>query len=87
MTVVLDKDTTHVSLDDMVREDESDRYGIYTLDREGNRQNIADCSARMIGPTLLTLHEEGQINGDDRLGIRDRLQRTWIVNPYARGRR
>ena len=70
--------------------DGSDRYRIYVLVREGNRKThrqLGDTSLDGIGGALALWREEGTITADDRIGIRDRTRRMWIVNPYAAGRK
>jgi hypothetical protein len=63
------------------------RYAIYTRNIDGERRELASTSLTGIGLTLKTLHEEEQITQDDPIGILDRLDRVWIVNPWARGAR
>jgi hypothetical protein len=74
--------------------DGSDRYRIYVMVPDPDtvlfklkQQQIADTDLQGIGPTLSTLREEGQITNEDRVGIRDRVERKWFVNPHAIGRR
>lgn len=53
-------------------------------------KQIAACDGDSLAFTLDTLHEEGQIVSDSRIGIMHRPDAekpgTWLVNPYARGR-
>lgn len=65
-----------------VRDDE--RYRIYAL-RDGERRTLADTGQDGIGIALVTLRGEGEFDEHDRIGIRDRQERRWIVNPWARG--
>lgn len=82
-----------------VHESEDDRYGIYTLrpSRPGvpaDRVCLAETSRAGIGPAILTLAEEGEFTAPaDRgeaagsalpFGLFDRLERQWIINPWAR---
>lgn len=74
--------------------DGSDRYRIYILVRKPDPRDqqhrtqrwLADTSLDGIGGCLSTLRAEEQITNDDKVGIRDRIERTWLVNPYAVGR-
>lgn len=74
-------------IDPEPRHDGSDRFAIYAVDREGERHRIAFTDLRGIGLTLSVLRNEGQITNDDRVGILDRFERLWVVNPWAKGRR
>lgn len=72
---------------------ETDRYAIYRVSRSGSqREEIATTSKEGIGTALVQLRfpteagEEPSITNDDRVGIRDRLEHKWVVNPYAVGR-
>ncbi len=84
---VLTNQKPDIQLDDDVRPDESDRYRIYTRDIDGKKIQLADTSLQGIGLCIKTLHDEGQLSKDDPVGIRDRVEHTWLVNPWARGRR
>lgn len=69
---------------------EDDRYAIYVVFLTSrvhgiDRARLAETSRDGIGTTLCTLREEEQISNDSRVGILDRQERTWIVNPWARG--
>ena len=71
--------------------DESDRYRIYILVGHGEatrweQRQLADSSLDGIGTALRVLRNEHQITNDDRVGIFDRVQRKWLVNPYGVGR-
>lgn len=73
-----------------------DRYAIYSVANLGSgapakasdrRVRIAETSEEGLGITLRTLYDEGQITNETRVGILDRLERRWIVNPWAAGTR
>lgn len=53
-------------------------------------RKIAACDGDSLAFTLDTLHEEGQITSDSRIGILHRPDPekpgTWLINPYAKGR-
>lgn len=73
------------------RPDGADRYRIYRRNRN-TADRLADTSLSGIGMTLQVLRypedgEEPLLTDDDIIGIRDRVERRWIVNPYAVGRR
>ena len=38
-----------------------------------------------IGQMLALLRDEGEITDDTRVGILDRVDGRWIVNPWAKG--
>ena len=60
----------------------NDRYRIYGITARG-RWQLADTTLDGIGITLRTLYEEGQTTGDGvRVGIFDRTERIWLVNPW-----
>jgi hypothetical protein len=40
-------------------------------------------TSRGIGVALVAHHEEGNITKDDRVGVLDAVEATWIVNPFA----
>jgi hypothetical protein len=75
-----------VEVDDEPRPDESDRYAIYVATAR-NRRRLAETSLNGIGLCLRTLRDEGQITNDSRVGILDRLDHLWLVNPWAKGDR
>lgn len=72
-------------------EGEESRYAIYAVDIAAagrilpDRKRIAETSLEGIGLCLQTLREEDEITDDSRVGIFDRLDRRWLVNPWARG--
>lgn len=65
-----------------------DRFAVYTL-RAGERVRLAETSRDGIGLTITTLVSEGEFRGlrDEQtpLGIFDRQERAWVINPWARG--
>jgi hypothetical protein len=76
---------------DEPRPDGSDRYAVYAVVRgtDGSRParlRLAETSADGIGTCLITLRDEGQFHDDHSIGILDRVERRWIVNPWATGR-
>ena len=52
-----------------------------------DQRQLADTSLQGIGTCLVTLRADGEISNDDKVGIRDRIEHKWIVNPYGVGRR
>lgn len=70
-------DTPHPSGDD--------RYAIYSVCEPRMRRRIAETSLAHIGSTITTLREEGQLSTASRVGVLDRLDRTWLINPWATG--
>lgn len=78
---------------DAPHESGDDRYAIYavavrlaaSLPRDERQRRICETSRDGIGLALVTLREEEQITNDSRVGIFDRLDRVWIVNPWAKG--
>jgi hypothetical protein len=75
--------------DDLPRPDDLDRYALYTI-RNGERVRLAETSRDGIGVALTTLVGEGEFRGplDEQtpLGILDRRDREWVVNPWAASR-
>lgn len=54
--------------------------------RDGRgRRCLCATSKDGIGTALVDLREHGEITNDTRVGIRDAVERTWIVNPWAKG--
>lgn len=56
-------------------------------------QEIAGCEDyHGIGLMLVTLHEDGEFDGPESIGVMDTGPRqqgnpaVWLINPYARGR-
>jgi hypothetical protein len=75
---VIEGDTPHPSGDD--------RYAIYSVCVEPRmRRRIAETSLTGIGGTIETLREEGQLSPASRVGVLDRLDRKWIIDPWAKG--
>jgi hypothetical protein len=70
--------------DDSPRRDESDRYRIYAVSINSELHRIADCAGEAVTFTLETLIAEEQILPSERVGILDRLERVWLVNPFTR---
>jgi hypothetical protein len=75
--------------DDLPRPDDLDRYALYTI-RDGERVRLAETSQDGIGLTLVTLLSEGEFldpfGKRTPLGILDRRDRAWVVNPWATSR-
>lgn len=70
-----------------VRPDEADRYAIIVLEQGGrSRRRVAETSRDGIGVTLTTLRDEGELDGNDSIGVLDRFNRTWLINPYGKAR-
>ena len=77
--------------DDAPREDDSDRYAIYvvrTRTKPGEREHhrLATGSLNDVGPSIVWLRASGELHQDDRVGIFDRRERKWVLNPWAPGR-
>lgn len=76
--------------DDLVPRGEGDnRYRIYRL-RSGDLQLLATTdSPQAMGLALTTLHDEGEWEGDDSVGVLDTATEPghWIVSPWTLGRR
>lgn len=58
-------------------------YSIYIV-RDGNPVCVYDVDEDGVGMALRVGRDEGEWGPDDRVGIRHRPTRTWIVNPFAR---
>lgn len=71
--------------DDQPHKSGGDRIAVYVVNARGGRRRVAKTSEEGIGMTLRVLREEGQITGDDRIGLFDRETREWAINPWARG--
>lgn len=65
-------------------ESDDDRYAVYAVKGTAHRR-MAETSLEGIGLTLKTLRAEVEYDQHDSIGILDRLERTWLVNPWARG--
>jgi hypothetical protein len=67
-----------------VRPDE--RYGLYTIREGDGLVELAVCGKDGIGQAIVTLAAEGEFTDRcDRqtpLGIRDRVNRTWVRHPF-----
>lgn len=74
-------------VEDPPREDGSDRYAIYVVSASRAQKRIAETSLSGIGLALVTLRDEDEITHHSRVGIRDRIEGRWIVNPYGVGDR
>jgi len=67
---------------------ELSRFRVYVL-RDGEPHELCSTNRDGLGLALTTMHEEGDLTDDDRVGILDRVEGetgTWIVNPWAVGR-
>ncbi len=63
----------------------NERYQLYVVDTHNKRHQLATTdSMEAIGTAIRTLGEEGEFDGK-RLGILDRFEHRWIVNPWAQG--
>lgn len=73
---------------DRIRDEE--QFAVYTI-RGGELVELAMTSKEGIGVTVTTLVAEGEfrdIAGRQRpLGIRDRANCTWVIDPFALGAR
>lgn len=97
--MILHEDATYARLaaeghPDLPHPSGDDRYAIYAvipaLSRSGaradrSRRRLCETSRDGIGTALVTMRDDGEIGDDTRVGIFDRLERTWIVNPWAKG--
>lgn len=71
--------------DDTPRRDGSDRYRIYAV-RDGVQRRLCETSLDGIGLAITTMVDDGEADWQhERLGILDREERAWTVNPYAKG--
>lgn len=70
--------------DERTRQEE--RYRIYTLAHD-LRCIAATETLEAIGPCLDQLRKEEQITHNTRVGIKDDVTRTWLVNPFGKGDR
>jgi hypothetical protein len=67
------------------------RYAIYAVNPnagvdEENLRELACCPTLTgIGSMLAMLREDGGISDETRVGILDRVDRTWLLNPWAKG--
>lgn len=78
-------DAAEDARDDVVLDDDSDRYAIMVLAGD-RRDRIAYTSRDGIGCALVTLRDEEQLDVNDAVGVYDRRERRWVVNPYGRPR-
>lgn len=65
------------------------RFRIYRL-RAGELELMHSCSAaEEVGTALFELHFEGEVKGDDSMGVLDTKTEPghWIVNPFTLGRK
>lgn len=65
------------------------RYRIYRL-RTGELELVASApSAENMGVALVVLHEEGEFEIDDSVGVLDTIETPghWVVSPFTLGRR
>lgn len=70
------------TLDGKVRAFLSDRYRVYAV-KGDQRFVLADTSENGLGVCLTTLHREGELLGY-AVGILDRQERAWIINPWSK---
>ena len=66
-----------------------ERYRIYLLPRGGGTSDL-QCIATTrnkgwIGGTLIRLREEEQITHNSRVGLKDDVTNTWLINPFGKG--
>lgn len=87
----------HVDTDDVEdwEADEPPAFHIYEVKRRTTRSrlvphHLASCDGDAVMFILQTLHQEGQLTNESRVGIlyRPALDTTgfWIVNPFVSGR-
>lgn len=62
--------------------DETARYGIY-LGHPADFPPTVVTSKEGIGTALVALAEDGELDGDTRVGILDGFEDRWLVNPFA----
>lgn len=74
------------------RERHDERYRIYSLPRpwahDHSIRPVLLATAPDVGglgQALVTLRGENTITADTRVGIKDDVTRTWIINPWAVG--
>ncbi len=64
----------------------NERYQLYTVDAAGERRLLATAAdMEAIGTAIRCMGEEGELDGAS-VGILDRYEHSWIVNPWAAGR-
>lgn len=64
---------------------DEDRIAVYRADsqQQASRRVLAETSLSGLGICLLTLQEEGEFPPGTRVGVFDRKNRAWLVNPWA----
>jgi hypothetical protein len=76
------------------RDREEQRYVLYEIRQNASVDGLWDGPFEIaatptlegIGRMIDLLREEEQITNDSRVGLLDRVERKWLINPYARGR-
>lgn len=71
----------------MTPDPEQTRYRIYAR-RQGELELLAETSKEGIGTALVQLHEDGEFETGESVGVLDRVEGrlgTWIVNPFTTG--
>jgi len=76
------------------RDRHEQRYAAYAIDAAASqearwswarRELMSTPTLDGIGQMLALLRDEGEITDDTRVGILDRVDGRWIVNPWAKG--
>jgi hypothetical protein len=74
------------------RDREEQRYAVYAvvIARDGSHPAQLEIGSTPtlegIGVGLQLWRDEGEITNDTRIGVLDRVARSWLINPYASGR-
>jgi hypothetical protein len=69
------------------RDRERERYAVYVIRERELVEVMATETLDGVGPMLKLLRDEQQIDHDSRIGVRDKVDRMWLINPYAKGAR
>jgi hypothetical protein len=62
-----------------------ERYRIYRRRGRTLTQLATAPTAQAMGLAVVTLHEEGEWDDRDRVGVIDGDTRAWVVNPFVSG--
>jgi hypothetical protein len=64
-------------------EGEESRFAWYVVTRLGVRRRLCETSWEGLGPALRTMYEDGEIERGDAIGLFDRKEKTWPINPWT----
>lgn len=72
------------------------RYGVYVFREDHDAgglavgrklKDVAECDLlEELGGMIDRVRREGEWNDEDRVGVRDRWERFWLICPFAPGR-